>query len=263
MLCRALEEEGDALQVEDLAKRVGYSASHVRRLFRDVLGLSPKDYQLGVRAERLRVRLKSGESVTGAMLGAGYGSSSRLYEKSRELLGMTPTQFRRGDSSLEIRFAVGESDLGSVLVAATELGVCAVYLGEDPEQLVHELEDSFPEAPIRGADSEFEAHVAQVVGVIEDPRKGYELPLDIRGTAFQRRVWQALTRIPPGTTVSYGELAAQLGVPKSARAVGAACGRNEVSVLIPCHRVVAADGRLTGYRWGVARKRALLERELS
>ncbi len=170
---------------------------------------------------------------------------------------------RCGQPGLEIRFAVGSCSLGAVLVAATELGVCAVYLGEDTPQLTAELEQSFPQAPIRQAEQEIAAQLASVIQVIEDPLAGCELDLDLRGTEFQRRVWQALLQIPPGSTRSYGELASELQLPGGARAVGAACGRNEVSVLIPCHRVVAADGRLTGFRWGVHRKRALLEREAS
>jgi AraC family transcriptional regulator of adaptative response/methylated-DNA-[protein]-cysteine methyltransferase len=197
-------------------------------------------------------------SVTEAIYDAGYGSSARFYEKSTALLGMTPTEYRAGGSELPIRFAIGECSLGSILVAATERGVCAILLGDDPEALAHDLEQRFPRAQLIGADAAFEQRVAQVV---EGPGTAAALPLDIRGTAFQQRVWQALSKIPSGETATYAQIAKAIGAPSATRAVAQACGANALAVAIPCHRVVRTDGNLSGYRWGVERKRRLLERE--
>jgi AraC family transcriptional regulator of adaptative response/methylated-DNA-[protein]-cysteine methyltransferase len=199
--------------------------------------------------------------VTEAIYAAGYNSNGRFYATSNQVLGMTPSTFRAGGLAAEIRFAVGESTLGSILVAQSERGICAILLGDDPERLVRELQDCFPRATLIGGDAAFERLVAQVVGFVEAPSVGLELPLDIRGTAFQQRVWQALREIPAGETASYAAVAERIGVPKSARAVAQACARNRLAVAIPCHRVVRSDGGLSGYRWGVERKRALLERE--
>jgi len=174
---------------------------------------------------------------------------------------MTPTRFRSGGSGAAIRFAVGECSLGSILVAATDKGVCAILLGDKPEALVRELEDRFPKATLIGGDKDFEQWVAKVVGFVEAPALGLDLPLDVRGTAFQQRVWQALRKIPAGATVTYSQIAQRIGEPKAVRAVAHACASNAIAVAIPCHRVVRNDGALSGYRWGVERKRALLERE--
>jgi AraC family transcriptional regulator of adaptative response/methylated-DNA-[protein]-cysteine methyltransferase len=199
--------------------------------------------------------------VTGAIYGAGFNSSSRFYETSADVLGMTPSNFRRGGKDADIHFAVGECSLGAILVARSDKGVCAISLGDDPDRLVRDLQDSFPNAQLIGADREFEQVVAQVVGFIEEPRAGLDLPLDIRGSAFQERVWQALREIPVGATASYADIARRLGAPSAVRAVAQACGANEIAVAIPCHRVVRADAALSGYRWGIERKRALLEKE--
>jgi AraC family transcriptional regulator of adaptative response/methylated-DNA-[protein]-cysteine methyltransferase len=174
---------------------------------------------------------------------------------------MTPSRFRSGGRGASIRFAVGECSLGSILVAATDKGVCAILLGDEPEALVDDLQDRFPEAKLFGGDSDFEQWVAKVVGFVEAPSLGLDLPLDVRGTAFQQRVWQALRKIPPGSTATYSEIAKRIGSPKSVRAVAQACASNAIAVAIPCHRVVRTDGSLSGYRWGVERKRALLDRE--
>jgi AraC family transcriptional regulator of adaptative response/methylated-DNA-[protein]-cysteine methyltransferase len=174
---------------------------------------------------------------------------------------MTPGSYRSGGERAVIRFAVGQCSLGAILVAQSDRGICAIFLGDDPDALARELEDRFPKARLIGGDREFERLVGQVVGFVEAPRIGLGLPLDLRGTAFQERVWRALSRIPPGETVSYTELARRMGSPGSVRAVGSACGANPIAVAIPCHRVVRKDGDLAGYRWGVERKRALLERE--
>ena len=174
---------------------------------------------------------------------------------------MTPTNFRLGGANMKISFAIGECSLGTILVAMSERGLCAIFLGDDPEALVHELQDRFPQAELIGGDGDFEQLVAQVVGFVESPGIGLDLPLDVRGTAFQQRVWQALRQIPPGQTATYAEIASRIGAPKSVRAVGQACGANPLAVVIPCHRVVRTDGGLAGYHWGVERKQSLLERE--
>jgi AraC family transcriptional regulator of adaptative response/methylated-DNA-[protein]-cysteine methyltransferase len=200
-------------------------------------------------------------SVTNAIYGAGFNSSSRFYEKSTEVLGMTPTAFKKGGKDAEIRFAIGECSLGAILVARSEKGVCAISFGDDPGALVRDLEDRFPNARLIGDDRGFEQLVARVVGFVEAPQLGLDLPLDVRGSAFEERVWQALRGIPSGKTASYSEIAHRIGKPSAARAVARACAANKVAVAIPCHRVVRSDGGLAGYRWGVERKRALLERE--
>ncbi len=260
-LCRLLEASDEAPSLRALAREAGLSVFHTLRLFKAVTGVTPRAYAAACRAERVRTGLLEGRPVTEAMYRAGYGSSRAFYERAGQLLGMSPTQYRSGGARLGIRFAVGECSLGSVLVAATERGVCAILLGEDPQQLVHDLERRFPRAELVGGDASFEELVAQVVGLIERPALGANLPLDIRGTAFQLRVWKALSAVPAGKTVTYAQLAAAAGVPRSTRAVAGACAANPLAVAIPCHRVVRSDGGLSGYRWGVERKAALLKRE--
>jgi AraC family transcriptional regulator of adaptative response/methylated-DNA-[protein]-cysteine methyltransferase len=201
--------------------------------------------------------------VTEAIYGAGYSSNGRFYEKSNEILGMTPTNYRAGGANTEIRFAIGECSLGAILVAASVRGVCAILMGDDPDELARDLQDHFPRANLIGGDAKFEQFVAKVVGFVEAPRLGLDLPLDVQGTAFQQRVWQALRDIPAGETVSYADIAKRIGSPKSVRAVAQACASNMLAVAIPCHRVVRNDGGLSGYRWGVERKRALLDREVN
>ena len=259
--CRLLETTEDMPRLEALAAAAGMSPYHFHRVFRRLTGLTPRAYALAQRERRLREALARGEAVTDAIFEAGYGSSSRFYERADRVLGMTPRRFRAGGAGAEIRFAVGECSLGAILVAQSERGVCAIFLGDDPDALVRELQDRFPRAHLVGGDAEFERLVATVVGFVEAPRIGLDLPLDIRGTAFQRRVWQALQEIPPGTTVSYAELARRIGHPGAVRAVARACAANTLAVAIPCHRVVRTDGSLSGYRWGVERKRALLDKE--
>jgi AraC family transcriptional regulator of adaptative response/methylated-DNA-[protein]-cysteine methyltransferase len=211
----------------------------------------------------MRTELDGSRTVTAAIFDAGYNSNGRFYEKSDEVLGMTPSNYRAGGANTEIRFAIGQCSLGSILVAASARGVCAVLLGDDPDALARELQDKFPRANLIGGDKAFEQIVAKVVGFVEAPALGLDLPLDIRGTAFQQRVWQALRKIPVGSTVSYADIAKQIGVPSAVRAVAQACAANMLAVAIPCHRVVRRDGALSGYRWGVERKRALLDREAS
>jgi len=197
----------------------------------------------------------------GIALDAGFNSNGRFYAQSAKVLGMTPSHFRAGGAGETVRFAVGECSLGSILVATTAKGICAIALGDDPETLLHDLQDRFPKARLVGGDSHFEKLVATVVGFVEAPALGLDLPLDVRGTAFQQRVWQALREIPAGATVSYAQVAGRIGAPGSVRAVAQACAANTIAVAIPCHRVIRNDGGLSGYRWGVERKRALLERE--
>jgi AraC family transcriptional regulator of adaptative response/methylated-DNA-[protein]-cysteine methyltransferase len=237
------------------------SRFYFHRVFKAVTGVTPKAYASAHRAERVRGELTECATVTEAIYGAGFNSSGRFYAASPDLLGMTPTEFRSGGNGASIRFAVGECSLGSILVAATGKGVCAILFGDDPDALVRELQDRFPKAQLIGGDNDFERLVATVVGFIEAPARGLDLPLDMRGTAFQQRVWQALRQIPIGSTASYAEIARRIGRPKAVRAVAQACASNRIAVAIPCHRVVRTDGALSGYRWGAERKRALLDRE--
>jgi AraC family transcriptional regulator, regulatory protein of adaptative response / methylated-DNA-[protein]-cysteine methyltransferase len=259
--CRLIEESDEEPSLNDLAEAVGRSPSYFHRMFKAVTGLTPKDYAVAHRAAKVRQGLDSGNSVTEAMYDAGFNSSGRFYEKSTGLLGMTPTQYRAGGANEEIRFAVGETSLGAILVASSKRGVASILLGADPDTLVRNLQDRFPKARLIGADGDYEALVATVVGFVEAPNLGLDLPLDVRGTAFQQRVWQALQEIPVGQTVSYAEVARRIGSPKAVRAVASACAANNLAVAIPCHRVVRNDGSLSGYAWGVERKRVLLDRE--
>lgn len=261
--CRMIEIAQEVPKLDELAAAVGLSAFHFHRQFKAVTGVTPRAYGAAHRAKRVRARLADAStSVIGAIYGAGFNSNSRFYETSSELLGMTPSAFRQGGKNAEIRFAVGECSLGAILVARSLKGICAISLGDDPEILVRDLEDRFPNARLIGGDRDFEQLVARVVGFIEEPRIGLDLPLDVRGSAFQERVWQALQEIPAGETASYAEIARRIGSPNAVRAVAQACGANTIAVAIPCHRVVRKDGALSGYRWGVERKRALLDREI-
>lgn len=259
--CRRIEDAEQAPSLEALARDAGMSSFHFHRVFRSITGLTPKAYADAQRGRRVRAELERSESVTEAIYQAGFNSNGRFYENANQLLGMTPSNYRSGGSNTRIRFAVGECSLGSILVAQSERGVCAILLGEDPDALARDLQDRFPHAQLVGGEDDFEQLVARVVGFVEAPALGLDLPLDIRGTAFQQRVWQALQAIPSGSTASYREIAQRIGSPKAVRAVAGACAANTLAVAIPCHRVVRHDGGLSGYRWGVERKRALLERE--
>src|SRR5262245_43699678 len=260
-VCRLIEDSEETPSLNQLATRAGLSLYHFHRVFKAITGVTPKEYAAAHRTNRVRSSLVKSGTVTEAIYDAGYNSSGRFYETSNELLGMTPSKFRSGGPSTEIRFAVGECSLGSILVAASERGVCAILLGDDPDVLARDLQDQFPQAHLIGGDARFEQLVSKVVGFVEAPALGLELPLDVRGTAFQQRVWQALRKIPVGSTASYTDIAKRIGSPHSVRAVAKACGANVLAVAIPCHRVVRNDGALSGYRWGVERKRSLLERE--
>ena len=265
--CRAIEaaaeEGGPQPTADDLAAAAGMTRSHFHRSFKAVTGLTPKAYAVEVRSRRVRDALANttGRTVTDAIYDSGFNSNGRFYATSSATLGMTPTTYRAGGRGLTIHFGVGGCSLGSVLVAASDAGVCAIFLGDDPDALVHELEDRFPGATLTGGDTDFERWMSAVVALVDDPRTGLDLPLDVRGTAFQQRVWQALRAIPAGSTATYSEIAAAIGAPTAVRAVAAACAANKLAVAIPCHRVVRTDGSLSGYRWGVDRKRALLDRE--
>jgi AraC family transcriptional regulator of adaptative response/methylated-DNA-[protein]-cysteine methyltransferase len=259
--CRIIEESEEEPSLEVLAAVVGRSPTYFHRLFKAATGVTPKDYATAHRAAKVRQGLASGSSVTEAIYDAGFNSSGRFYEKSTGMLGMTPSQYRAGGANEEIKFAVGQTSLGAILVASSKKGVAAILIGDDPDKLVRNLQDRFRRAHLVGADRDYEALVARVVGFVEAPRIGLDLPLDIRGTAFQQRVWQALQEIPVGATVSYTEIARRIGAPKAVRAVAGACAANNLAVAIPCHRVVRSDGSLSGYAWGVERKRVLLDRE--
>jgi AraC family transcriptional regulator of adaptative response/methylated-DNA-[protein]-cysteine methyltransferase len=260
-MCRWIEGCAEEPGLDALAQHVGLSSFYAQRLFKKVTGVTPKAYAMAKRAERIRAALAKPIPVTEAMYDAGYQSSGRFYGESNRVLGMKPSQVQKRGLGVAIRFAVGECSLGSVLVAATSIGVCAILLGDDPVDLVEDLNRRFEHAELVGGDASFEQHVARVVGFLERPGTSLGLPLDIRGTAFQQRVWAALTEIPSGETVSYSQLAAKLGQPSAARAVAGACAANPLAVAIPCHRVVRSDGGLSGYRWGIERKASLLARE--
>jgi AraC family transcriptional regulator of adaptative response/methylated-DNA-[protein]-cysteine methyltransferase len=261
--CRIIEEREEEPSLEELAAAVDRSPSYFHRVFKASTGLTPKAYAAASRAKKVREGLETGTSVTEAIYDAGFNSSGRFYEKSTGMLGMTPTQYRTGGANEEIKFAVGESCLGAILVASSAKGVASILLGDDPDELVRNLQDRFPKAHLIGMDREYESLIARVCGFVENPGIGLDLPLDIRGTAFQRRVWQALQEIPVGERVSYSEIARRIGSPSATRAVAGACAANNIAVAIPCHRVVRNDGALSGYAWGVDRKRQLLDREAS
>ncbi len=260
--CRLIETAEEMPSLDALATRAGISRFHFHRVFKSITGLTPKAYAAAHRGRVVRKELvEGGGSVTDAIFEAGYGSNGRFYARSNQLLGMTPTAYRDGGANTEIRFAIGECSLGAILVAESDRGICAILLGDDPEALSRDLQDRFPKAQLVGGDARFEQRVAQIVGFVEAPSAGLDLPLDVRGTAFQQRVWQALREIPAGKTASYADIANRIDMPKAVRAVAQACGANAIAVAIPCHRVVRNDGAISGYRWGVERKRALLDRE--
>lgn len=259
--CRTIERSGTQPSLQSLATAAGLSPSHFQRVFKKTVGVTPKEYASAIRDQRVRDNLSDQSAVTDAIYEAGFGSTGRFYATSVEKLGMTPSTLKAGGHGEELRFAVGQCTLGSVLVAASTVGVCAIFLGDEPGPLVQQLQDRFPKATLLGADAEFDSWVAQVIGLIEDPHVALNLPLDIRGTAFQQRVWKALTEIPLGSTSTYSEIATRLGSPTASRAVAGACAANKIGVAIPCHRVIRQDGSISGYRWGVERKQKLLARE--
>lgn len=259
--CRLIEAADEAPKLDALAEIVGLSPYHFHRIFKQTVGVTPKAYAVAHRNKRVRAELPTSDTVTAAIYDAGFNSNGRFYANASEVLGMAPTDFREGGAGQDIRFAIAECWLGLVLIAASEKGVCAILFGDDPEELRCDLQDQFPRARLIGSDKSFEELTAKVIAFVEAPGQGLDLPLDIRGTAFQHRVWDALRRIPVGSTASYAEIAEKIGAPKAVRAVARACATNRIAVAIPCHRVVRSDGGLSGYRGGVERKRALLAKE--
>jgi AraC family transcriptional regulator, regulatory protein of adaptative response / methylated-DNA-[protein]-cysteine methyltransferase len=259
--CRLMERSESTPALQVLADRAGMSRFHFHRTFKSITGVTPAQYASAQRSARMRESLERSKTVTEAIYDAGFNSSSRFYEGADRALGMTPTEFRTGGAKAEIYFAVGQCSMGNILAAQTERGVCAILIGDNAEQLVHDLQDRFPKATLVGDAPAYHDLVAKVVGLVESPKTGLGLPLDIQGTAFQKRVWNALQQIPAGTTATYTEIATSIGMPKAVRAVAQACGANSLAIAIPCHRVIRNDGSLSGYRWGVERKRTLLQRE--
>ncbi len=259
--CTFLRQADTVPTLATLGRHVGLSPHHLHRLFKAATGITPKAYFNAERAKRLRDGIESGESVTSAIYGAGYGSSSRFYETSNQRLGMPASVYRQGAAGIAIRFAIGQCSLGAILVAATARGVAAVEFADRPEDLLARLHERFPGADLIAGDDDFDRLVATVIGLVEEPAEAVMLPIDVRGTAFQERVWQALRDIPAGTTATYADIATRIGAPTATRAVANACGANKVAVVIPCHRVVRTDGSAGGYRWGMARKETLLARE--
>lgn len=277
--CVVIEQAETSANLQQLANSVGLSPYHFHRIFKQQTGLTPKAYSQALRAEKIRRQLQpqlsekqvlqqqsahkqvTKVSITQAIYQSGYNSNSQFYEESTQVLGMKASDYKKGGQNSRIKFALGQCNLGHILVAQTVIGICALALGDSPEQLIIELQDQFPKAELIGADHDFEQLVAQVVGFVEAPETGLNLPLDIQGTAFQQRVWQALQKIPVGQTVSYADIAHLIGLPKAVRAVASACAANKIAIAIPCHRVVRQDGQVSGYRWGIARKHQLLEYE--
>ncbi|AKJ42317.1 bifunctional DNA-binding transcriptional regulator/O6-methylguanine-DNA methyltransferase Ada [Pragia fontium] len=260
--CRIIEQMDGAINLEELSKRVAMSPSFFHRKFKKITGVTPKQFSTAIRIKNMQHELvKQNESITDAIYNSGFNSGSRFYAATDRSLGMTPGAYREGGKNTKIQFAIAECSLGSILVARSPKGICAISFGDDPTELLNNLQDKFPNADLIGGDTAFENIVARVIEFVENPNTALDLPLDIQGTAFQQRVWKMLLTIPAGTTVSYTELAEMIGSPRSVRAVANACGQNSIAVAIPCHRVVKLDGNLSGYRWGIERKRQLLDRE--
>jgi AraC family transcriptional regulator of adaptative response/methylated-DNA-[protein]-cysteine methyltransferase len=258
---RLADSSEDSIRFGALAVSLGTTPVTLRRAFLQVTGLRPRELGEALRLARFKKLLRAGKSITEALYETGYGSSSRVYERSNAQLGMTPATYRKGGMGMKIGYSIAKSALGKVLVAATERGVSAVYLGDSEAKLVRELKDEYPRAVLAPADHSFERWVKEIVQRVEGKPPRIELPLDLQATAFQRRVWQELQRIPAGTTRTYSQVARAVGNPKAVRAVARACATNPVSIVVPCHRVVRQDGNLAGYRWGLSRKEQLLAQE--
>jgi len=259
--CRLIAEAETPPTLACLAAQAGLSQWHFQRVFKAAIGMTPKQYAKALQVERFRDSLKESESVTSAIYEAGFGSSSRAYENTRERLAMPPSLYRKGGAGLTIRYAITPCFLGWITVAATDKGICAIEFGDDPVSLASQLQTRFPKAQLDEAGPGFSEMIQQVIAFIESPRAKIDLPLDIQGTVFQEKVWKALREVPPGSTVSYTDIAQRIGSPRAVRAVATACASNKLAVVVPCHRVVRSDGALSGYRWGVERKRELLQRE--
>lgn len=259
--CRLIESSETPPTLATLARHVHVSAYHFHRVFRRITGLTPHQYAIAIRSQRLRTALRAGASVTEAMTKTGFNSSGHFHSAAGTALGMSPSRYNQGGTHTVIRFALGECDLGSILVGGTDRGICAIDIGESPHALLQMFQARFDRARLVGDDEEFQHYVAQVVAFVEKPKTDLALPLDIRGTVFQQRVWNALRQIPPGQTKSYADIAASIGAPTATRAVANACAANKLALAIPCHRVIRSDGKLGGYRWHISRKQALLDRE--
>ncbi len=259
--CALIEAAEEAPDLVAIAAASGMSRHHFHRVFKSITGLTPGAYGKAVRERRALAGLAKGGTVTEAIYNAGYGSSSRFYETIAPKLGLKPSAFAKGGTGEAVFFAVGECSLGSLLVAATAKGVCAIELGDSPEDLVEGFQDRFPNADLKGDDPDFERLISEVAGIVDEPWRPLEIPLHVRGTAFQHKLWRALQEIPAGETRTYAQMATQIGRPEAIRAVANACAGNKVAVAIPCHRVVRTGGAISGYRWGVERKQALLRRE--
>ncbi|MFC0268105.1 bifunctional DNA-binding transcriptional regulator/O6-methylguanine-DNA methyltransferase Ada [Kushneria aurantia] len=261
-VCREIHEAEQVPSLEKLAEWAEMSPFHFHRVFKRETGITPRAYIAATRSLKIRQQLTSGDnSITDAIYDSGFNSNSRFYEASYNTLGMKPKEFRSGGKGQTIKFAVGQCSLGAILVAQSCKGICSILLGPDPQKLILEFQDSFSKAELVGGDENFEKIVANVVGFVESPSTGFNLPLDIQGTVFQEKVWQALREIPYGEKVSYSEIAKRIGSPKAVRAVAKACASNRLAIAIPCHRVVKSNGDISGYRWGVEIKQKLLERE--
>lgn len=265
--CRTIEQQADQpLPLARLAAQAGLSPTHLQRRFKQALGISPRQYQEACRMQSFKQALRAGQPVTEALYAAGFGSSSRLYEKLDQQLGMTPSQYRSGGADLELSWACGDTDLGLVLMAATDRGLCFLQFGSSETALLEGLRQEFPLASVQPMAStqqpQFDAWMLALQQQLRG-RPGTKIPLDPKGTAFQQRVWRYLQQIPAGQTRSYAELAQALDQPRAARAVASACARNRIAVLIPCHRVIRGDGGMGGYRWGLERKQRLLSAEQS
>lgn len=259
--CAHIEASETIPSLQELADRAGYSTFHFQRIFRHHTGVTPRSYAEGVRARRLHAALANGDRVADAVAEAGFGSESRVYENTGKLLGMTPGAARRGGAGEEIRTAFADTEFGRLLVGATDKGVCFIGFAEPDDALMGDLQRRFPKARLRPDDAGLAATLRAILDFIIEPKQALDLPLDLRGTAFQQRVWNALRQIPPGRTSTYSGVAQAMGEPKAVRAVARSCALNPVSLVVPCHRVVGKDGDLTGYRWGVPRKKVLLARE--
>jgi AraC family transcriptional regulator, regulatory protein of adaptative response / methylated-DNA-[protein]-cysteine methyltransferase len=259
--CRLIEKSEQAPKLVQLAKTLGLSPAHLQRRFKAQLGISPKTYAKGWRTQQVRKLLRSSQPITQTIYDAGYNSSANFYIDAPRVLGMPPTAFRKGGKDMIIQYAITTTTLGMMLVGSTSHGICAIFFGTTTNELERELQQRFPAAQLQQAEKSFLSQIKKVVQFVEKPTAIADFPLDIQGSVFQQKVWQALQSIPFGTTVSYADLALKIGKPRAARAVAAACAANRLAVVIPCHRVVRSTGALSGYRWGVARKKALLERE--
>ncbi|MEM7397451.1 MAG: bifunctional DNA-binding transcriptional regulator/O6-methylguanine-DNA methyltransferase Ada [Pseudomonadota bacterium] len=259
--CRLIEESETPIVLSELARAVGSSSHHFHRQFKNALGITPRAYAAALQDRRVREALSRGSTVTAALYEAGFSSSGRFYSGQSAALGMAPDTFRKGGVSEHLTFATAPCSFGVVLAAASQKGLCAILLGESSDALADDLRALFPKASLTEGDADFAATMAAAVALIDVPGKQIELPLDIRGTAFQRRVWEALRKIPAGETRSYSAVATEIGAPDAVRAVASACAANKLAVAIPCHRVVRRDGSMSGYRWGAERKRALLDKE--